>query len=243
MIECSVWRKAAMKEDIRRRRVELLQNDFKRYLEEFDRNCPFSPSQRDCHRSTIQLRRELGAAVEAIKNKSFLEDLRHTLTAWRVGTRGTVLVGFDRFKESLNQNEKIISELDGLSIEDERVDLSQLTKKLWALIAGLDVVVNTRGEKVSAPIVSGTKTLLHIMPDLVPPMDREYTQAFFGWHNPEFQYRQEYCFRYIYNSLATIARKVKPSKYIGTGWHSSTAKLLDSALVGFCLIHHIEKTP
>jgi hypothetical protein len=34
--------------------------------------------------------------------------------------------------------------------------------------------------------MAGSKALDHLLPDLVPPMDREYTRPFFGLHNPEF---------------------------------------------------------
>jgi hypothetical protein len=232
-----------MRENPRRERVELLGRDFKRYIAEFDRACPFSTGQRNVHRSTIERRRKLGSAIAAINDNSFLTALRETLVSWKVGMRGTVLVGFDKFKDSLVRNSELISGLDGRIIDEDSLDIDRVSSKIWKLIDDLEIVVNSRGERVLAPVVSGTKTLLHILPDLVPPMDREYTQAFFGWHNPEFQYRQEYCFKYIFRSMAMIARRVKPSLYVGTGWHISTAKIMDSAIVGFCLAHDIKKTP
>ena len=233
-----------MKENARRERIELFGSDFARYIAEFDRECPFSASQRNSHRSTIERRRKLGSAIAAINDDLFLTELRETLVSWKVGTRaGTVLVGFDKFKDSLIRHSEIISSLDGLNIEDNGLDIDRIAGKIWKLIDELEIVENSRGERVLAPVVSGTKTLLHILPDLVPPMDREYTQAFFGWHNPEFQYRQEYCFKYIFRSMAMVARRVKPSLYVGTGWHTSTAKIMDSAIVGFCLAHDIKKTP
>lgn len=232
-----------MKENARRERIELFGRDFGRYIAEFDRACPFSASQRNSHMTTIEMRRRLGSGVAAINDSQFLTGLRGTLVSWKVGMRGTLLVGFDKFKDSLVRNIELISGLDGLSIEDDSLDIERAANKIWKLIDELDIVVNSRGERVLAPVVSGTKTLLHILPDLVPPMDREYTQAFFGWHNPEFQYRQEYCFKYIFRSMAMVARRVKPSLYVGTGWHTSTAKIMDSAIVGFCLAHDIKKTP
>jgi len=53
-------------------------------------------------------------------------------------------------------------------------DLSTLTA-IDSLVSGLAVVDN------KARIVAGTKTLHHLLPDLVPPMDRAWTGAFFGW--------------------------------------------------------------
>ena len=232
-----------MKDELRKQRLELLSRDFPVYLDKFDRNCPFSSYQRDCHISTIELRRVTGSVKGAIDSNLFLEQLRKTLKAWRIGTRGTQLVDIGVFTDRLKQNEKAIADLDGLSIEDEGLDINSIITKLWSIISDLSIVTNSRHEPVNAPIVSGTKTLLHFLPDLIPPMDRKYTQAFYGWHNPEFQYHQEYCFRYIYGSMAEVARNAKPSRYVGQSWRTCTAKLLDSALIGFCLFHGIENMP
>jgi hypothetical protein len=63
-------------------------------------------------------------------------------------------------------------------------------------------------------------------------MDREYTQTFFGWHNPQFQYGQRTCFAEAFGAFVQIARSVNPSQYVNTGWNSSRTKVLDNALVG-----------
>ena len=53
---------------------------------------------------------------------------------------------------------------------------------VYRLIAALEVVTN------KARIVAGIKTLHHLLPDLVPPMDRQWTGLFFGWSQvaPEY---------------------------------------------------------
>jgi len=65
-----------------------------------------------------------------------------------------------------------------------------------------------------------TKALHHVLAELVVPMDREYTQTFFGWHAEEF------------GAFVQIARLVNPSQYVNIGWNSSRTKVLDNALVG-----------
>ncbi|MEI8083497.1 MAG: hypothetical protein WCI74_16795 [Actinomycetes bacterium] len=42
----------------------------------------------------------------------------------------------------------------------------------------------------NARLVPCTQALHHVPPDVVVPIDRDYTQSFFVWHNPEFQNRQ-----------------------------------------------------
>ena len=64
-------------------------------------------------------------------------------------------------------------------------------------------------------------------------MDRAYTQKFFGWHSPQFQYRQGECFRLAYTALVFVARRTNAAQYVGTHpWHSSVSKVLDNGVVG-----------
>jgi hypothetical protein len=50
---------------------------------------------------------------------------------------------------------------------------NDIIEELWQLIDNLGIVEN------EAKLVSGSKALHHLLPDLVVPMDRAYTQKFF----------------------------------------------------------------
>jgi len=87
-----------------------------------------------------------------------------------------------------------------------------------------------------AKLVSATKALHHILPDLVVPMDRKFTRTFFCWHVPEFQYQQERVFRHAFEHFVRIARSVIPIQYAtGSGWRTSRTKVIDNALVACCV--------
>ncbi len=60
----------------------------------------------------------------------------------------------------------------------------------------------------------------------------EYTQMFFGWQNPQFQYSQRNCFAEAFSALAQIARAVNPAQYLNKSWNSFRTKVVDNALVG-----------
>ncbi len=64
-------------------------------------------------------------------------------------------------------------------------------------------------------------------------MDNEYTATFFGWN--DFGSRPERRFKSVFVRVAAIARAVSPQQYVGEGWNSSISKVLDNAIVGFCL--------
>ena len=114
--------------------------------------------------------------------------------------------------------------MDGLAINDAHEN--DISEELWQLIYNLDIVEN------EAKLVSGSKALHHLLPDLVVPMDRAYTQKFFGWHNPEFQYSQKRCFTEALSAFTDIAARVKSEKFVGNGWNSSRTKVIDNALIG-----------
>ena len=90
----------------------------------------------------------------------------------------------DQFVKNLRARAADIEALDELRIADPTLNVMAVSQKLWRLMDTLGIVINI------ARIVPGTKALHHILPDLVVPVDRAYTQKFFGWHSPKFQYDQ-----------------------------------------------------
>jgi hypothetical protein len=60
-----------------------------------------------------------------------------------------------------------------------------------------------------------------------------YTQEFFGFHSPEFQYGQRQVFEEIWARYVEIASAVNPARYVGPGWRTSRSKVIDNAIVAF----------
>jgi len=92
-----------------------------------------------------------------------------------------------------------------------------------------------------APLVAGSKALHHLFPDLVVPIDRAYTRRFFGWWANQFQNKQEEFFASAFGQFASIARAVNPQSYVGTRWRSSRTKVLDNAIVAFCMVENLPR--
>jgi hypothetical protein len=111
-----------------------------------------------------------------------------------------------------------------------------VTKVLDRLVQELGVVDN------QARIVAGTKTLHHLIPDLVPPMDRAWTGAFFGWRLLDPQNRQTEIFSKALAGLYGVAVAARPSRLVGAGWRTSLTKILDNAVIGYCQLHGIRGT-
>ena len=202
---------------------------FPRWLDHFVDHGPFTRhEQLACHVNAIALRRQHASVAVAAEDPAFVEALYDTLRAWGVGSRGSVLVPRAEFGPRLRFVSTTLTPLEALSIDADDLDVQNSIESLWSAIESIGVVRN------KAPLVAGSKTLHHLLPDLVPPpMDRAYTQTFFGWHAPQFQNDQPQCFTLAYKAMASVARRVHASEYVGThSWHSSVSKVLDNALVG-----------
>jgi hypothetical protein len=189
----------------------------------------FTREQLTLHRQTIGLRRQASSVRAAVEDGQFIASLRRTLQAWGIGRRASRLVPEDQFAAALRVALPTIEALEPFSIDG--TDLPHdMAEQLWQLISSLGVVEN------KAKLVAGTKTLHHLLPDLVPPMDREWTGLFFQFHLPEWQdlIGQLRIFRVAYSQFVAIARQVQPQQYVtNNGWRTSRTKILDNALIGF----------
>jgi hypothetical protein len=197
-------------------------------LDTFDKRPPFRRAgQLEYHQATVSLRRGLGTAAAALDSDEFVHSLYRTLQAWGIGQRASILMPPDSFCSSLRAQRHILSQLDGLSLEDPNVPVNEVSQRLWQLIDSLDFVDN------ESTIVACTKTLHHLLPDLVVPIDRAFTGRFFGWSSHHFQRRNRFILDVAFTRFARIARAVRPSRYVGPGWRTCPAKIVDNAVVGF----------
>jgi hypothetical protein len=206
--------------------TKVLVERFPEWVSYFGTNGPFRKSQLEYHRETIGRRLELGSAAAAVTDERFLRSLYDTLRAWGIGSRASRLKPFDEFVPILSRQKEAVAELEGTILDDRQLDVTATEGALWKLQSQLTIVENT------ATLVPVMKALHHVFPDLVVPIDREYTQRFFGWQNPRFQYGQRPCFTEAFNTFVEIARAVNPSQYVNGGWNSSRTKVLDNAVVG-----------
>lgn len=216
--------------DVIEQRIGKLVSGFGRYVETYDQRVSFTGEQLAAHRQTIALRRQLGSVHAAASDEEFAAALRRTLFTWGIGRRASRLVSEGQFAAALRAAVPRLEELEPLTIDG--ADLPEdIADRLWLLINSLGVVEN------QAKLVAGAKTLHHLLPDLVVPMDREYTGTFFQLHLPEWQdpTSQRRIFGIVYNHFVAVARRVQPQQYVtGQGWHTSRTKILDNALIGFC---------
>ncbi|MGM1063875.1 hypothetical protein [Saccharothrix sp. Mg75] len=218
-------------------RLRRLAAGFTGYVDAYDAATPFTSAQAKAHRDAIALRRAAGGAEAALDDLAFVASLHRTLVAWKIGTRGSRLVSPSEFFEALQVAKPDILALERYAIDDRDAP-EDVADRVWRVVEGLGVVVN------KSKLVAGTKTLHHVLPDLVVPLDRDWTGSFFRLHAPDWQYNQQRTYRWVHNRFAALARQANPQQYVtGRGWRTSRTKVLDNAMIAFCRRHGRNPVP
>jgi hypothetical protein len=217
-------------------RVEELIRYFEEFVEHFNNTPLFSGPSLYFHKKVISILSRIGLQ-EAIGDNLFLEYLYATLASWglhRMGDTNTKLVDFENFKGSIQSNRDEI-----LKLKDERIthldSNTSITGNLGTLIENLKI---GEGE---TKLIFNSKTLHHLLPNLIPPIDRQYTLLFF--YNSTGPPYIENCFSEIYPKFVEIAlsRKGEILKTVGVGFHTSETKVVDNAIVGYVLKKNLKE--
>jgi hypothetical protein len=214
------------------RRVDDLTSHFSTYLDIFRRENRFTDAQLQSHLRTTALRRQFGNVRDAIGSEEFLGTLRQTLESWGMNSRAARLADATSFAEAVRKQQQDIASLEDERLDGCSADVMVLTNRLWAIIDALGIT------RTQSRLVAGTKALHHLLPELVPPMDRAYTVVFLGWTPEGLQGREVQFFRKAFPLFANIARAIRPQQYVDVEWNSSMTKVIDNAIVGYCK-HHI----
>lgn len=221
----------------RRRMARQLVDKIEVYLDRFDAGKPFPKHAIDLHLETLRLRgRHRGPLRELMERREFAVALYATLIAWGMGRRSVQLVGLNKFAKGLKRiaRRPEFTELSHETLASLGRNAEEVAGDVWTLI---EVLAPTESK---SKLVAGTKTLHHIFPDLVPPIDRKYTGGFFDMRFSNSA-RHSADFVKVFCLLAYAANRLRESPSVrnrlGRGMHTSLPKVLDNALVGKPLRH------
>jgi len=212
-----------------------LSTRFAEALDRFDDAGPLTGPPAHFHYRAIERLRAQGLrAILDAADDPFWDYLYATLAAWGLHRAGsaTRLVEFAQYRDSLLQHRDAILALSAYRITGLRSpgELETATQAAQDLI---DTLCVARSE---SRIVANSKALHHLLPDLIPPIDRRYTlQLFYGSMNP---YRIRQCFSEVFPILAAAAAANSGviDERQGRGLHSSPAKIVDNAVWGLRLL-------
>jgi len=179
------------------------------------------------YQKTLSLRRQksLYDLFADLKNR-YIELIYATLVSWGMNSRGAKMKYFDNFRSSILDNKEAFKDvscyvLDDLS-EAEFVKVKTICNKIYS---GLHLM------KTRSRLVSNSKIMHFILPDLVMPMDRNNTLKFFYNNTGESKKR----FQNILESSYYIAKRVNLRQYLDKKWNLSITKVIDNAII--CLMN------
>jgi len=148
-----------------------------------------------------------------------------------MGRSSTKLRDLPEIKASLRAQLPRIELLQDIRLASIPVaEFPPVLREIWITLDALTVSV------ADVKIVANSKVLHHILPELVPPIDRTYTYNLFYGRNM-LSISERDAFKEILTRLhrVVLAQKALLQSAVGAGWYSSETKVIDNAVVGYVI--------
>ena len=210
--------------------IEELKRDPIIALDKYD---PPSDWNMELHKDLIKRRKQFSTPIEVIDaDKDFLRDLKELLSAWKVGKRRARIVNMRDFEYELKETAQCLDDLRDYRIENIKLqDRKNVACRLWKIIKELEITTAERSR-----LVSGSKAIHHLLPDLVPPMDTDFTARFFRGKKG-FRTTERSFFLNVYPQFAALACYLTQDetlmKRVSNDFNTSIPKTLDNTIIGY----------
>lgn len=141
--------------------LEWFTSDFGGYLNFYVQSTPVDFGYQQ-YLATVALRKQFGSTASAISSDEFVESMHATLRGFFRLVRAVKMLPPDLFKAEIRRHTTSISAFDGMTIDAET---GEAHDDLWRLVSTLKVA------ECKSRVVSGSKTLHLLLPDLVVPIE------------------------------------------------------------------------
>lgn len=166
-----------------------------------------------------------------------LEYVYATLSAWgmhRMGKGGSKMQSFDTFCRSI---EPLRSQL----VEAQQYDLREMCDHKWKQLEEIFCSINVMASGTS--LVGNSKVMHHMLPNIVPPIDREYTLWYLRGHTTiknDLAYEWDLMKCIISDFFIPIASdndfQLKAATWLSKvneyPWDTSSLKIVDNLIIG-----------
>jgi hypothetical protein len=185
------------------------------------------------HLRAIERRREHQTVSSLLEDNLFLEYVYAVLPAWgmhRMGQQAAKVGDFTKITTALRETAPALQQLWPLRI----TMLSGPAARDAASIAW-DVIAHVKVSTSRTQIVAGSKFLHHLLPDLVPPIDRQYTFTFFTGQKMVPSDRAAFLdwFPRLADIGAHCREPIQDAIARGGFMATGEAKVIDNAVMGF----------
>ncbi|MGD0309877.1 MAG: hypothetical protein ABSC02_11370 [Acidobacteriota bacterium] len=182
------------------------------------------------HRRALDTRQAQGSVTH-------LEYVYATLASWgmhRMGQRGSKMQQFEAFRRSIEQQADRITEA-------QTFDFRAMNDQKWALLRKIFQGIKIMASGTS--LVGHSKVMHHMMPNIVPPIDREYTLRYLRGKttitnnlDQEWLILREIVSDFFIPVACDPGLNLKASKWITSPeeypWDTSILKVVDNLVIG-----------
>ena len=99
-----------------------------------------------------------------------------------------------------------------------------------------EIFKNIKLVKTNSPLVTFSKAIHFLLPNLVAPIDRKYTINFF-YGNAQLQNDNQFkIFRELFSKFWVLSKKYDLKSYKDPIWNKNTPKILDNAIIGYKIL-------
>ena len=145
-----------------------------------------------------------------------------TLAAWDMNSRGAKMAGFDEFKSNLRNNVAEFQAVEAAETGFTWTNRNTVMQALSVLYGNLALM------ETKARLVSNSKILHFVFPNLCPPMDGKNTLMKLYGHTAESRNKYLEILQFTYDILNSIQN---PQQYLDAQWNTTATKLVDNALI------------
>lgn len=196
-----------------------------------------------CNRNTF-IGPSLYFHKKAIKNinskdrEKYLEYIYATLASWgmhRMGSKGAKMISFEVFRDSIKNNWKLIKKLRKVKLKD----LSENHKSIEDI---KELFKNIKIMHTESILVGNTKVMSHLLPELIPPIDRQYTLKYLRGNNNisipnDYDKQVELFLKILVSFFSRIAKDKDFKKWSDRQkgkykWNTSMPKIIDNLIIG-----------
>jgi hypothetical protein len=174
------------------------------------------------YKRSMKARRSRHLSELLDEHDGYLELIYATLVAWNMNSRGAKMKYFDEFRSSILGNKERFLQLSSLRLETLPTGAFGEAKMLCGEIYDNMHLMMSEGR-----LVSNSKVMHFLLPDLVMPMDRQNTLNFFFGYTNESKNN----FMKILTCSYEIAKRIDLSQFLDNEWHQSIPKIIDNAII------------
>ena len=163
-----------------------------------------------------------------INSDEFIKLVYDMLIVFKMNSRGAKLLAFADFKKTIIKQADIIQSLAKYKLEKVKATDDTFTAMIDSLFGNLRLM------QTKSSLVTFSKTMHFLLPDLFMPVDRWYTLRFFYESTPV---NEKACFLQVFEQLRQFAHEhhetLKAQVDKTSRWNRNIPKVIDNIIIAY----------